>query len=164
MVRALLLLILLLAAAAPTVASSRAKDRHLTLRAEAGLPASSARGQVRIYSPSGFVGGGAMSLVARRDGEGRWTVSYVRGSPPRESQWRLGPQDGALLEDLLDDPATLIRPAEPLPEDSAEDLCPDMSLTRMEIRWRGRRGSVFKTCNTVDPVASVLGFLLASHD
>jgi hypothetical protein len=160
MTRARLLLVLLIAAAAPAVAWSRAEDRHVRLRTEAGLPASSARGQVRIYSLYGPLGGPEKSLVARRDGGGRWTVSRVMGSsPPRESHWRLGAGDGAALEGLLDDPATLIQASQPAPEGMADDYCPDVLLVYMEIRWRGRGGRVFQTCGPWDPVARVQALL-----
>src|SRR5438128_2157612 len=108
MTRARLLLVLLLAAAAPTVAWSGAKDWHVKLRAQAGLPASSAQGQLRLFSEGWLSGGGATSLVARRDDKGAWTVSQVTGfASAEESHWNLDAQDGAALEALLDDPATL---------------------------------------------------------
>jgi hypothetical protein len=161
MTRARLLLVLLLAAAAPAMAWSRAEDRHVRLRAEAGLPASSARGQVRIYSLPGPFGGGKTSLVARRDGKGRWTVSRVTGSsPPAESHWRLDAREGAALEGLLDNPAALTWTYQPTPGDSvADDYCPDFPLARMEIRWRGRTARLYQTCGPQDPVTRVQALL-----
>jgi hypothetical protein len=55
-------------------------DPHVVLRSRAHLPASSARGDVRIHTLAVYLGG-QTSIVARRLGDARWSVSKVELIP-----------------------------------------------------------------------------------
>jgi hypothetical protein len=156
------LLVLVLAAAAPTASWSQVEDWHVKVRARAGLPASSARGQVRIFSEGWLSGGGETSLVARRDGKGRWSVSRVTRffRSTQERHWRLSASEGAALEVLLDDPATVVEtPAPP-----GQDNCLDPPSTDLEIRWRGRMERISQTCGPWGSVKRVQTLLTAGRD
>jgi hypothetical protein len=155
------LLLLLLAAAAPAAAWSQVGDWHVKVRARAGLPASSAEGQVRILGEGLLSGGGMTSLVARRDGRGRWTVSRVTSFfTTNERHWRLDAREGAALEALLDDPATLAE----TPAPSGQDQCLDPPSTDLEIRWRGRVERISQMCEPWGGVARVQTLLTAGRD
>jgi hypothetical protein len=161
MTRARLLLILMLAVAAPIAAWSQVEDWHVKVRSRAGLPASSAEGQVRILGEGLLSGGGVMSLVARRDGRGRWTVSRVTSFfTTNERHWRLDAREGAALEAVLDDPGTLVET--PAPPD--QDPCLDPPSTRLEIRWRGRVEQISQICEPWGAVARIQTLLTAGHD
>lgn len=121
-------------------------DPHVAVRAKAGLPASSAEGEVRLSSEGYLSGGGAGSLVARQDPAGRWIVSSVtemQGERPlKERRWRLDKSQGAALEGLLDDPPSVT----------------------FDLRWRGRQGQVFQNGGPWGAVKRVGMLLTAGHD
>jgi hypothetical protein len=137
---------LLIVALAPAVAWARAEpDPHVALRARAGLPASSAVGEVRIFSEAYLSGGGAESVVAHRSKSGRWTVSLVQRSAYGRTRnpvqgWRLTTDDARELEALLEDPDAVA--AEP----ESNDPCLDPPSSELDVRWRGREDHVYATC------------------
>ena len=154
-------LALLITVLAPALAWSQVEDWHVKVRARAGLPASSAEGQVRIFSEGWLTGGGETSLVARRDGKGRWRVSRVTGfRKTSERHWRLNAQEGAALEALLDDPAALVETPPP-PE---QDHCLDPPSADLEVRRRGRAERISQTCGSWGAVARVETLLTAGRD
>lgn len=154
-------LALLITVTAPTLAWPQVEDWHVKVRVRAGLPASSAKGQVRIFSEGWLTGGGETSLVARRDGKGRWMVSRVTGfRTMRERHWRLDAREGAALEALLDDSAALVETPPP-PE---QDHCLDPPSANLEVSWRGRVERISQTCGPWGAVARVETLLTAGHD
>lgn len=156
-------LVLVIAAMAPVVAWSQAAagDPHLALRAKLGLPASSAVGEVRIFSEGYLSGGGASSLVARRERPGRWTVSrvyisgYGRTRSPIQS-WRLRPAEVVELEALLDDPSAF------KPSESTEP-CLDPPSTELDVHWRGRVENVREVCDPPGVVERVQKILIGNR-
>ncbi|WP_426010498.1 hypothetical protein [Caulobacter sp. DWR2-3-1b2] len=154
-------MILLITALAPAVAAAQAEDWHVKLRAQAGLSASSAKGEVRIFNEARLAGGGETSLVARREGKGRWTVSRVMSFlTTEEHHWRLTALEGAALDVALDDPAVLVET--PAPTDHY--YCLDPPSTQLNIHWRGRAGGISKDCETWGALARAQALLTEGHE
>ena len=153
-------LVLVIAALAPALAWSQAVhgDPHVALRAKLGLPASSAAGEVRIFGEGYLSGGGASSLVARRELSGRWRVSWVRqGAWPSDSvlSWSLGRTAEAALEELLDDPGAFT----PKPVRPEFANCLDPPSVRMEVTWKGRAEHIEQTCGTWGAIKDIRDLL-----
>ena len=116
---------------------------------------------MRIFTEGWLTGGGESSLVARRDGGGRWTVSRVtRFLKAEERRWRLNAREAVALEALLDDPATLVETSAP-PDHYP---CLDPPSTELEIRWRGRVGRISQICEPWGAVARVQTLLTEGHE
>ena len=133
-------LALLIAVMAPALAWSQVVngDPHVTLRAAQGLPASSAAGEVRVFGQAYLSGGGASSLVARREPSGRWMVSWVRQGPWRGDavlSWSLGPTAEAALEELLDDPGP-----------DPNGVCLDPWSMDVDWLWRSKAHAFTQQC------------------
>ena len=153
-------LALLIAVMAPALAWSQVVngDPHVALRAEQGLPASSAAGEIRVFGQAYLSGGGASSLVARREPSGRWTVSWVRQGPRRGDavlSWSLGRTAEAALEELLDDPGVLA--PEPIPPEFGN--CLDPPFVRMDVTWKGRTQQIEQSCGTWGAVRKISDLL-----
>lgn len=131
-------------------------DPHVRLRTQAGLPVASAVGDIRILNQAYLAGGGASSLVARRERSGRWTVSFVMLKPGDPVQsWTLGRTTAAALEEVLDDPGAFA--PQPAPAEFAS--CLDPPFTRMEVNWKGRAEVTQQDCGTWGVVARIQNLL-----
>jgi len=125
-----------------------AVDPHVTLRSRAHLPASSAQGDVRIHTVAVYLGGQA-SIVARRRGDARWSVSKVELVPGSRrkiwtSAYRLNRERAIALEALLDS-GDLQAPV-------SEEPCLDPVGLYVEVDWKGTKTNFSASCQTDGPL------------
>ncbi|MFZ0266981.1 MAG: hypothetical protein WAL33_05045 [Caulobacter sp.] len=135
-------------------------DPHVALRSRALLPASSAQGEVRIHTMAVYLGGQA-SIVARRRGDARWSVSKVELIPGSRrkiwtSTYRLSRERAIALEALLDS-GDLQAPA-------SEEPCLDPVGMYVETDWKGTKANVSSNGCETDSVLDQLWRLLSARD